>query len=51
MTQKIGKLNSYQDVDTVSNDELLKPYLNASADKRLKNILSTIQAEKNNIIR
>ncbi len=46
-----GELISYQDVDTVSNDELLKPYLNASADKRLKNIVSTIQSEQNNIIR
>ena len=32
------ELKSYQDVDTVSNDELLKPYLNASADNRLKNM-------------
>ena len=45
------KLISYQDVDTVSNDELLKPYLGANADNRLKNIVSTIQAEQNAIIR
>lgn len=45
------ELKSYQDVDTVSNDELLKPYLNASADNRLKNIVSTIQHEQNSIIR
>lgn len=44
-------LKSFQDVDTVSNDELLKPYLNASADNRLKNIVSTIQKEQNDIIR
>ena len=44
-------LKSYQDVDTVSNDEILKPYLNASADNRLKNIVSTIQSEQNKIIR
>ncbi len=44
-------LNSFQDVDTVSNDEILKPYLNASADNRLKNIVSTIQSEQNKIIR
>lgn len=46
-----GKLISFNDVDTVSNDELLKPYLNVSADKRLKNIVSTIQSEQNKIIR
>lgn len=45
------KLISYQDVDTVANDELLKPYLNSSADNRLKNIVSTIQKEQNQIIR
>ena len=45
------KLKSFQDVDTVSNDELLKPYLSASADNRLKNIVSTIQHEQNSIIR
>ncbi len=44
-------LKSYQDVDTVSNDEILKPYLTASADNRLKNIVSTIQSEQNKIIR
>ena len=46
-----GKLISFDDVDTVSNDELLKPYLSVSADKRLKNIVSTIQSEQNKIIR
>ena len=46
-----GKLLSYNDVDTVSNDELLKPYLGVSADNRLKNIVSTIQSEQNQIIR
>lgn len=45
------KLISYQDVDTVSNDEILKPYLGVSADNRLKNIVSTIQKEQNDIIR
>ena len=45
------ELKSYQDVDTVSNDELLRPYLGASADNRLKNIVSTIQQEQNAIIR
>ncbi len=46
-----GKILSFQDVDDASNDEMLKPYLNASADNRLKNIVSTIQEEQNNIIR
>lgn len=46
-----SKLLGFNDVDTVSNDELLKPYLNVSADNRLKNIVSTIQSEQNKIIR
>ena len=46
-----GKLISYQDVDTVSSDELLKPYLGVSVDNRLKNIVSSIQKEQNDIIR
>ena len=45
------KLLSFQDVDTVANDDLLKPYLQSSADNRLKNIVSTIQKEQNDIIR
>ena len=45
------ELKSYQDVDTVSNDELLKPYLTTNSDNRLKNIVSTIQQEQNEIIR
>lgn len=48
---KESKLISFNDVDTVSNDELLKPYLSVSADTRLKNIVSTIQGEQNRIIR
>lgn len=44
-------LNSFNDVDTVSNDEILKPYLSVNADKRLKNIVATIQGEQNVIIR
>lgn len=46
-----SNLISFNDVDTVSNDDLLKPYLSSSADNRLKNIVSTIQAEQNKIIR
>ena len=46
-----GILKSFQDVNTVANDELLKPYLSTSADNRLKNIVATIQSEQNAIIR
>lgn len=46
-----SKLINFNDVDTVSNDELLKPYLSVTADNRLKNIVSTIQSEQNKIIR
>ena len=48
---KDGKLEEIFDVDSISDDELLKPYLGASADSRLKNIVATIQSEQNNIIR
>lgn len=46
-----SKLIDYYDVDIVSNDQLLQNYLNTNNDKRLKNIVSTIQGEKNYIIR
>jgi len=46
-----GELQGYRDVDTVSNDEILKPYLGVNADNRLKNIVSSIQDEQNRIIR
>lgn len=42
---------SFRDVDTVSNDDLLKPYLGVNADNRLKNIVASIQGEQNRIIR
>ena len=45
------KLLDYYDVDTVSNDELLNSCLSTSVDSRLKNIVSTIQKEQNDIIR
>lgn len=45
------KLISFNDVDTVSNDEILKPYLGVNADNRLKNIVSSIQSEQNQVIR
>ena len=46
-----GEVESIYDVDSVSDDELLKPYLGASADSRLKSIVATIQSEQNDIIR
>lgn len=46
-----GELISIFDVDAVSDDELLKPYLGANADNRLKNIVASIQSEQNSIIR
>lgn len=45
------KLISYQDVDTVSNDDILKPYLGVNSYNRIKNIISSIQKEQNDIIR
>ena len=47
-----GKLNSYIDVDIVSSDLLLQKYLSSNNnDARLKNIVSTIQKEQNDVIR
>ena len=46
-----SKLVSYYDVDIFSNDDILKQYLNVNSDNRLKNIVSTIQSEQNEIIR
>ena len=39
------------DIDITTNDEMLQPFLSANSDTRLKNIISTIQAEQNKIIR
>lgn len=46
-----GELLDFRDVDTVSNDEILKPYLISNADNILKNIVASIQSEQNDIIR
>ena len=45
------ELLEYFDVDAVSDDELLKPYLGVNSDSRLKNIVASIQKEQNTIIR
>lgn len=44
-------LIEYMDVEEWTEDEMLKPYLSANSDIRLKNIVSTIQKEQNEIIR
>jgi DNA helicase-2/ATP-dependent DNA helicase PcrA len=44
-------LQKYSDIDLKANDELLQIALEEKADDRLKNIVATIQAEQNNIIR
>lgn len=46
-----GQLKNIFDIDITTNDEFLQGYLGASADNRLKDIVSTIQAEQNRIIR
>jgi DNA helicase-2/ATP-dependent DNA helicase PcrA len=46
-----GKLLDIMDIDITTNDEFLQSYLGANADNRLKDIVSTIQAEQNQVIR
>lgn len=46
-----GKLLHYQDIDLTTTDELLQQSLAGKADQRLTEIISTIQAEQNEIIR
>ncbi|SOC43322.1 RNA polymerase recycling motor HelD [Ureibacillus acetophenoni] len=46
-----GELLSFQDVDLTTNDELLQEALSGKADVRLTEIVATIQAEQNEIIR
>lgn len=46
-----GALLDYRDVDLTTNDELLQESLARSSDNRLTEIVSTIQAEQNQIIR
>ncbi len=48
---KDGELSDVMDIDITTNDEMLQPFLSANSDTRLKNIISTIQAEQNKIIR
>ncbi len=46
-----GLLNEIFDIDITTNDEFLQGCLGANADNRLKDIVSTIQAEQNAIVR
>ena len=50
-TIKDGVLENFMDVHSTSDDDLLKPYLGVNADSKIKNIVSSIQKEQNNIIR
>lgn len=46
-----GKLEEMFDIDITTNDEFLQASLGSNADNRLKEIVSTIQAEQNRVIR
>ncbi|MDW7674475.1 MAG: RNA polymerase recycling motor HelD [Bacillota bacterium] len=46
-----GKLLDFFDVDITTNDDFLQASLGAHAENRLKDIVATIQAEQNKIIR
>lgn len=46
-----GVLNDFFDIDITTNDEFLQAALGSSKDRRLKDIVTTIQAEQNRIIR
>jgi DNA helicase-2/ATP-dependent DNA helicase PcrA len=46
-----GVLDAIFDIDITTNDQFLQSYLGANADNRLKEIVATIQAEQNRIIR
>ena len=46
-----GELKDILDIDITTNDTFLQASLEANADKRLKDIASTIQAEQNRVIR
>lgn len=46
-----GELLDVQDTSLVTNDDLLKPYLNTNADNKMKIIIASIQKEQNDIIR
>jgi DNA helicase IV len=51
LTVENAELLGYDDIDVTATDEMLAPYLAVSADTRLKNIVATIQAGQNAVIR
>lgn len=48
---KMGKLERYYDVNTPIDDDMLQSVLSTSSDAKMKNIVSTIQKEQNEVIR
>jgi len=46
-----GELKDITDIDITTNDEFLQAALGSSKDRRLKDIVSTIQSEQNQVIR
>lgn len=46
-----GWLESFRDVDVTARDELLQDSLGVNSEKRLRDIVATIQAEQNRVIR
>ena len=46
-----GQLQDFYDMDITTNDQVLQASLRGNADQRLKDIVATIQAEQNQIIR
>lgn len=46
-----GELQDILDIDIAANDPLLQSSLKSNADKKLKDIASTIQSEQNRVIR
>jgi DNA helicase-2/ATP-dependent DNA helicase PcrA len=50
-TIEAAKLHEIYDIDITTSDDFLQACLNSSKDNRLKDIVSTIQAEQNGVIR
>jgi len=46
-----GELKDITDIDITTNDEFLQAALGSSKDRRLKDIVTTIQSEQNQVIR
>ncbi|WP_138417899.1 RNA polymerase recycling motor HelD [Aquibacillus sediminis] len=48
---EVGNLDEIRDIDITTRDELLQKSLSEKADKRLNDIVATIQEEQNQVIR